>query len=69
MSEHMFTCPLCGHRFDPRQHLACGGCPVNKDCSMVCCPACGYSTVDASQSKLANWIASLGKKDKTREQA
>jgi hypothetical protein len=69
MNEKLFSCPLCGYRFDPQEHLTCGSCPLHKDCSMVCCPACGYSTVDVSQSKTAQWITSILNKDADREKA
>ena len=26
---------------------------------MVCCPTCGHTTIDESQSKLANWVGSI----------
>ncbi len=40
------TCPLCGHSFDPAAHLACQTCPLHAGCHLVCCPACGHTTVD-----------------------
>jgi Fe2+ transport system protein FeoA len=43
---------LCGCRFKPEQHAACPACPLAKGCSLVCCPACGYSTIDPSRSSL-----------------
>jgi Fe2+ transport system protein FeoA len=45
-------CPLCGCRFKPEQYAACPACPLAKGCSLVCCPACGYSTIDPSRSSL-----------------
>ena len=69
MSAALFACPLCGHRFDPQEHKTCGGCPLQKDCSMVCCPACGYSTVDTGQSKAVKWISSILKRGADREKA
>lgn len=44
------ACPLCGHHFDPRQHEACGSCPLHGGCGNVCCPACGHTTVDPARS-------------------
>ena len=44
------ACPLCDHRFDPRQHEACGSCPLHGGCGNVCCPACGHTTVDPTRS-------------------
>ena len=43
-------CRLCGHAFDPGA-LAChAGCPLGSRCSLICCPSCGYQTVDESKS-------------------
>ena len=29
MIATQFTCPLCGHGFDPAAHLACQTCPLH----------------------------------------
>jgi len=63
MNKEMYTCPLCGNRFDPQEHVACGSCPMHTGCSMVCCPHCGYSTVDEGQSKVVKWITTILGKD------
>ncbi len=55
----LFTCPLCGHGFDPAEHLACQTCPLHSGCHLVCCPRCGHTTVDQGQSRLVRWMASL----------
>lgn len=47
------TCAMCGHVFDAEAHTACQACPLAKGCSLVCCPACGYETVDERRSGLA----------------
>ncbi len=39
----MTTCPLCGVGFDPEGQGCRPSCPMAKGCSVVCCPACGYS--------------------------
>ncbi len=36
-------CPLCGLRFDAEGQGCRPSCPMAKGCSVVCCPACGYS--------------------------
>ena len=54
-----FTCPLCGHGFDPSAHLACQTCPLHTGCHLVCCPACGHTTVDQGQSRIVRWITSF----------
>jgi Fe2+ transport system protein FeoA len=46
------ACPLCGHRFEPESHGGCASCPVGSGCGTLCCPACGYTTIDASRSAL-----------------
>jgi Fe2+ transport system protein FeoA len=54
-----FTCPLCGHDFDPAAHLACQTCPLHTGCHLVCCPACSHTTVDQAQSRLVRWISAF----------
>jgi Fe2+ transport system protein FeoA len=46
------TCPMCGTLFDPAQLSSCDSCPMLKGCASVCCPECGYSTVDPARSRL-----------------
>lgn len=46
------TCPLCGSSFDPDSHVGCASCPLHGGCTTVCCPTCGYSTVDPTRSGL-----------------
>jgi Fe2+ transport system protein FeoA len=41
---------MCGRSFDPVAHAACESCPLHDGCSVVCCPACGYRTVDPGRS-------------------
>jgi Fe2+ transport system protein FeoA len=55
MTSHWITCPMCGQVFDAAAHVACQSCPLNKGCQLVCCPSCGYETVDPSQSRLVRW--------------
>jgi len=52
MSLKDIQCSMCGQRYDPEQHLACQACPMNSGCNLVCCPACGYQTVDPGRSKI-----------------
>ncbi|MFP3853371.1 MAG: ferrous iron transport protein A [Anaerolineales bacterium] len=54
-----FECPLCGTSYDISARIACSTCPIGRDCQMVCCPNCGHTTIDPSQSKLANWVGNL----------
>ncbi len=59
MMATLCTCPLCGHSFDPAAHLACQTCPLHAGCHLVCCPACGHTTVDPGQSRLVRWLTAL----------
>lgn len=49
----MVDCPLCGHRYTAQGHGGCESCPMGAGCATLCCPACGYSTIDTSRSILA----------------
>lgn len=59
MSYWDIQCPMCGHRYASQDHLGCKSCPVNKECTLVCCPACGYQTVNARKSRFARFVQSL----------
>lgn len=50
------TCPMCGHTFDPDLHATCAACPLKKGCQLVCCPACGFETVNPQHSVLARLV-------------
>jgi len=50
-----WSCPLCGHAFDPAAHSGCASCPLSRGCRIICCPNCGHSSVDPSSSRLARW--------------
>lgn len=52
MKFQKMQCAMCGQRYDPDQHLACQNCPMHAGCNLVCCPNCGYQTVDPGRSKL-----------------
>lgn len=45
-------CQLCSYEFDESQVAGCSSCALNKHCAIICCPNCGYQSVDESQSKL-----------------
>ena len=53
------TCAMCGTEFDPATNPACGACPLHGGCATVCCPKCGYSTINPEQSKLVKMFAVL----------
>lgn len=62
MSSKDIKCTMCGHQYDPDQHLACQSCPLHSDCNLVCCPACGYQTVNTGRSilvRLARYLSTL----------
>lgn len=42
----MIKCPLCSFKFDPEKNIACASCPFKKSCKVICCPNCGYQTVE-----------------------
>jgi Fe2+ transport system protein FeoA len=59
MSSQIIVCDLCGHQYDPEMHLGCQSCPLHSECNLVCCPACGYQTVDTQRSfivKLSRYL-------------
>ena len=45
MSPMTQLCALCGCVFDPRAKACHPSCPLSGACGMVCCPRCGYGTV------------------------
>jgi hypothetical protein len=49
-------CQLCGYEFDHTQLTCHTGCPLAHHCAVICCPNCGYQTVDDNQSKSADWV-------------
>jgi rubredoxin len=59
MSNYMITCSMCGHIYDPKGLHSCVSCPINHDCSLVCCPNCGYQAVDLEKTKIAKFISSI----------
>jgi len=62
MSLQDIECIMCGYQYDPDQHLACQSCPLHSDCNLVCCPACGYQTVNHRRSflvRLASYLSIL----------
>jgi Fe2+ transport system protein FeoA len=56
MSSGNLKCSLCGFLYNPDQHAACQSCPMHKDCNLVCCPACGYQTVNPQHSLLGRMV-------------
>ncbi len=52
-------CPVCNYSFQPENTELCPACPLNRGCTGVCCPNCGYTSVDIQRSRLARWLGSL----------
>ncbi len=67
--KELVDCPMCGFRFDPGDHAGCQACPLNRDCTLVCCPQCGHSNVDPSRSRLASWFAGVFFPDEELDEA
>ena len=57
MSTKLLTCTMCGETFDPAAHTTCQSCPLQKGCTLVCCPTCGFEMVDVSQSLLVRLVS------------
>jgi hypothetical protein len=53
-------CALCGHEFTQEEALCNSACPLADGCPVVCCPRCGYQTVDESRSILARLARRAG---------
>lgn len=68
MKVNELTCLMCGARFDPRANPACPTCPIHSACTQVCCPECGHTTVDPSQSRLASWALRLFHKEEAHNE-
>ena len=51
-------CALCGREYE---RAACRhqGCPLASHCQMLCCPHCGYRSVDEEASAMAAWLGRL----------
>ena len=67
MSSQIIVCDLCGHQYDPEMHLGCQSCPLHSECNLVCCPACGYQTVDTQRSflvKLSSYLPGFRRSSK-----
>lgn len=56
MRTRDMVCNFCGFHYDPDQHLACQSCPLHANCNLVCCPACGYQTVNPRRSSLVRLV-------------
>lgn len=59
MNKRYVACPMCGYVFDPKEHTGCRSCPLEDGCATVCCPACGYQTIDVGRSHLVRLAANF----------
>jgi len=57
MMSRQMICPMCGSQFDPDAQVSCKACPLQRNCQLVCCPMCGYETVNPARSLLARLAA------------
>jgi Fe2+ transport system protein FeoA len=62
MVENAMHCTMCGYEFERSQLTCHAACPLGAACMVVCCPRCGYSTVDENRSKMSRWAQRLLKK-------
>lgn len=54
----IIRCPLCGFPIDASDAGCRKGCPMERTCSLVCCPRCHYS-FPIPQSKVVNFFKNL----------
>lgn len=47
-TEKIRKCPLCGGTVPTDRGRCAGGCPIAKNCRILCCPHCGYGFVEDS---------------------
>ena len=52
-------CPVCGFEYDETALDCHAACPMAQGCAIVCCPNCGYQSVDESKSALAKLLRRL----------
>jgi Fe2+ transport system protein FeoA len=53
---------MCGYEYDPSQLMCHAACPLGAHCAVICCPRCGYSTVDPARSNLTHRLVNLFKR-------
>lgn len=49
-------CQLCGFEFDETRLQCHTSCPFNDHCAVVCCPRCGYQTIDEAKSGVVDLL-------------
>lgn len=53
-------CGLCGHKFSQDDVRCSSACPLAGGCPVICCPRCGYQTLDESRSVLVRLARKAG---------
>lgn len=59
MTAWDIQCPMCGQQYASEEHQGCKSCPIQNNCTLVCCPACGYQTVNVRKSRFARFVQML----------
>jgi hypothetical protein len=54
-------CALCGFDFTLDDVRCDPACPLARGCPVVCCPRCGYQTLDESRSALVRLARKAGR--------
>lgn len=62
-------CPLCGFTFDRNDERCHAGCPLSAHCTIICCPNCGYQTVDDSRGFVGRMGRWMGRRRRHRHAA
>ncbi len=60
----MMRCAMCGYEFAQSELTCHAACPLGVHCMVVCCPRCGYSTVDPARSGLTRRVMRLFRRGK-----
>src|SRR6476661_4306276 len=55
----MTRCAMCGYEFDAADLVCHSACPLARHCLVICCPRCGYGTVDPGRARLTRLVARL----------
>lgn len=62
-------CPLCGCKFDRNDERCHAKCPLAANCQVICCPECGYQTVDESRGFVGRMSRWMGRRRRHRHGA
>ncbi|MEO8286007.1 MAG: ferrous iron transport protein A [Chloroflexota bacterium] len=52
-------CAICGYEYDAALLTCHAACPLGAHCAVICCPRCGYSTVDPARSSFTKRLVGL----------